>query len=68
MTTTMAPNSKAMLTVKEAAALIGVHGNTLRRWTDAGLIRSYRLGPGQHRRYRPEDVANLIASGMQEQG
>ena len=55
-------NSKAgtMLTMREACMLLNVHGNTLRRWSDRGLVRAYRLGASQHRRFRTEDIAALV--------
>jgi excisionase family DNA binding protein len=49
-----------MLTMREACMLLNVHGNTLRRWSDRGLVRAYRLGLSQHRRFRTEDIAALV--------
>ena len=48
------------LRVADAARLLGVSLNTLRRWTDAGRLACYR-SPGGHRRYRTEDVESLLA-------
>ena len=50
-----------MLTVREVARLIHVHPNTLRRWTDAGRIRVYRITPRGDRRFRGEDIARFLA-------
>lgn len=52
-----------MLTVREVSRLLHVHSNTLRRWTDQGVIKAYRIGPRGDRRFRPEDIALLL---MQE--
>lgn len=49
-----------MLTMREACRLLNVHGNTLRRWSALGLVRAYRVGAGQQRRFRPEDIAALV--------
>jgi excisionase family DNA binding protein len=49
-----------MLTMREACMLLNVHGNTLRRWSDRGLVKAYRLGVSQHRRFRTEDIAALV--------
>ena len=49
-----------MLTMREACRLLNVHGNTLRRWSEMGLIKAYRVGIGQHRRFRTEDIAALV--------
>ena len=50
-----------MLTVREAAALLHVHTNTLRRWTDKGYIRAYRIGLRGDRRFRQVDIAYVAA-------
>ena len=53
-------NTGAMLTMREACQLLNVHGNTLRRWSALGLIKAYRVGIGQHRRFKAEDIAALV--------
>ena len=50
-----------LLRLTEAAALIQVHPDTLRRWTNAGKITAYRT-PGGHRRYRADDVRALMGA------
>jgi excisionase family DNA binding protein len=45
-----------MLTIREACRLLNVHENTLRRWGALGLIKEYRIGVAQQRRFRAEDV------------
>ena len=54
-----------MLTVREASQLLRVHMNTLRRWSDQGIIRAYRIGPRGDRRFRMEDIAVLLAEEAQ---
>ena len=49
-----------MLTMREACRLLNVHGNTLRRWSAMGLVKAYRVGAGQQRRFRAEDIAALV--------
>ena len=44
-----------------AAALLGVHPNTIRAWTDAGRLPAFRINPRGDRRYRPVDVERLLA-------
>jgi excisionase family DNA binding protein len=59
----MANNTRqisTMLTVREVSRLLHVHSNTLRRWSDQGIIRAYRIGPRGDRRFRPEDIAVLL--------
>ena len=53
-----------MLTIAETAQLLNVHINTVRRWSDQGLLKSYRIGTRGDRRFRQEDIYSFI-SGMQ---
>ncbi|MFC1848528.1 helix-turn-helix domain-containing protein [Chloroflexota bacterium] len=50
----------SMLTVREVSQLLHVHSNTLRRWSDQGIIKAYRIGPRGDRRFRAEDIAVLL--------
>jgi excisionase family DNA binding protein len=43
------------LTAKEAAELLSVHEDTLRRWADEGKV-PFWVTPGGQRRFRPEDI------------
>ena len=52
--------TEPMLTMREACRLLNVHGNTLRRWSEMGVVKAYRIGIGQHRRFRAEDIAALV--------
>ena len=49
-----------MLTVREVSQLLHVHSNTLRRWSDQGIVKAYRIGPRGDRRFRAEDIAVLL--------
>ena len=52
--------TRGMLTVREVSRLLHVHSNTLRRWSDHGVIKAYRIGPRGDRRFRPEDIALIL--------
>ena len=52
-------DGEAWLRLSEAADLLGISLNTLRRWSDSGKIACYR-SPGGHRRYRRADVETLL--------
>jgi diguanylate cyclase (GGDEF)-like protein/excisionase family DNA binding protein len=54
---------EALISVAQAAALLGVHPNTLRAWTDAGRLTAYRINARGDRRYRRVDVERLLAEG-----
>ena len=48
--------SKAILRAGEVASLLGVHTNTVRRWSNTGLLKVYRVGPRGDRRFRRQGV------------
>jgi len=50
-----------MLTVREVARLLHIHPNTLRRWSDRGIIRAYRITPRGDRRFKRGDIARFLA-------
>ncbi len=50
----------ALLTVAQAATLLGVHPNTIRSWTDGGRLTAYRINPRGDRRFRRSDVVRLL--------
>lgn len=51
-----------MLTVKDVARLLNVHVNTVRRWSDSRIIKSYRITRRGDRRFRREDISNFLSS------
>jgi excisionase family DNA binding protein len=50
-----------MLTVQEVARLLHIHPNTLRRWSNRGLIKAYRITPRGDRRFRREEILAFLA-------
>ena len=52
--------SVKLLAVQEVADLLNVHPNTVRQWSDQGLIKSYRIGPRGDRRFRQEDIMEFL--------
>jgi excisionase family DNA binding protein len=53
-------HATAMLTATEVAQLLNVHINTVRRWSNRGIIRAYRIGPRGDRRFWKEDIASFL--------
>ena len=51
---------RPLLTTREAVLLLNVHVNTVRRWSERGTLRAYRVGIARQRRFRSEDVAALL--------
>jgi excisionase family DNA binding protein len=50
-----------MLTVQEVARLLHIHPNTLRRWSNQGLIKAYRITPRGDRRFRRQEILDFLA-------
>jgi excisionase family DNA binding protein len=48
-----------MLTISKASKLLNVHMNTLRRWSDQGMLPCYRIGARSDRRYRRGDLIDF---------
>ena len=55
-----------MLRVGEAARMLHVHPNTLRKWSSAGLIPSYRIGSRQDRRFLVQDLVKFLEDSTVE--
>lgn len=49
-----------LLTVSEVAAWLKVHPNTVRRWSEKGFLRAYRIGPRGDRRFDRTEVERLL--------
>ena len=52
-----------LVSVAQAAALLGVHPNTIRSWTEAGRLPAFRINARGDRRFRRGDVERLLAEG-----
>ena len=62
---TLANHPDTMLTASELAELLNVHINTVRRWSNRGVLKAYRVGPRGDRRFRREDVDNFLAENLE---
>jgi len=51
-----------LLTVKDACRLLNIRSATLRRWNNNGLITAYRIGTRSDRRFRQQDIGELLYS------
>ena len=49
-----------LLTTAQAAAMLGVHPNTIRNWSDAGILPTYRIGPRRDRRFKRDDLDRFL--------
>src|SRR5258708_11771559 len=51
-----------LLDIRQAAALLHVSAASLRRWSNAGLLASFRVGGRHERRFRRADLLALLES------
>ena len=57
-------NSKkidSLLTTSDVARMLNVHINTVRRWSNQGILKTYRIGSCGDRRYREADIASFLS-------
>ena len=50
-----------MLTVSEVARLLNIHINTVRRWSNQGILKAYRIGARGDRRFRRGDITSFFS-------
>ena len=51
-----------MMTTSGVARMLYVHINTVRRWSDQGILKPYRIGPRGDRRFMREDVLQYLST------
>lgn len=49
-----------LLRIKEAAEILGINPETLRRWDNQGRLQAVRMGKRKDRRYKLEDLQRFI--------
>ena len=50
-----------LLTIREVGRLLHVHPNTLRRWSNDGRIRAYRINERGDRRFKRGEIVRFLA-------
>jgi excisionase family DNA binding protein len=45
-------DSNVLLTITDVAQVLGLHPSTVRRWSNKGILKQYRIGPRGDRRFR----------------
>ena len=53
-------DSANLLTVGQVARLLHIHPNTVRRWSNKGILESYRICDRGDRRFRKKDIDLLL--------
>lgn len=56
-------DSKVMLRTSEVAQLLGLHPNTVRRWSKKGVLKSYHISSRGDRRFKREDIDSFLEGG-----
>ncbi len=51
----------SLLTTSDVARLLNIHINTVRRWSNEGKLRAYRIGSRGDRRFQRADIASFLA-------
>lgn len=49
-----------LLTIRQAAEVLNVHVEMLRRWDKAGKLKSIRVNQRGDRRYKPEEIEKIV--------
>ena len=50
-----------MLTTREVAQLLNLHINTVRRWSNRGILKAYRVGTRGDRRFRQQVIDSFLS-------
>ena len=53
---------QGLMTVSEVALILHVHPNTVRLWSDIGLLKACRIGRRRDRRFRHGDIEEFLSS------
>jgi excisionase family DNA binding protein len=54
-------NIAPMLTTSDVARILNIHINTVRRWSNQGRLKAYRIGSRGDRRFQQEDIASFLS-------
>ena len=57
----MNDNTK-LIKIREAAEMLGINPETLRRWDNEGRLNAVRIGKRKDRRYKLSDIQKIMNS------
>lgn len=61
----MRNETQDLIKASDAAKRLGIHPNTLKHWSDSGVIdQPLRIGPGNRRFYRTADIDALLQGSV----
>ena len=49
-----------LMTTSDVSRLLHVHINTIRRWSNKGILKSYHVGNRGDRRFKREDIERFL--------
>ena len=52
-----------LLTIMEVAHQLHVHENTVRSWSNQGILKAYRIGSRGDRRFKQKDITLFLVQG-----
>lgn len=58
--TSISSTGSKYISIREAARILNVHTETLRRWDNSGKLKAQRVGPRQDRKYLPADIIKML--------
>jgi excisionase family DNA binding protein len=53
--------ASSFMTVTDVARALNVHINTVRRWSDKGVLKSFRICGRGDRRFKKEDIIRFLS-------
>ncbi len=64
----MITGDNQLMTSSEVAKMLYVGINTVRRWSDQGILKAYRIGPRGDRRFQRDDITLFLSSSYYTSG
>ncbi len=58
----VARGKNRMMTTSAVASMLNIHINTVRRWSNQGILKPYRIGPRGDRRFMRDDIINFLST------
>ncbi len=58
----MGGDTDNLMTSGDVADMLHVHINTVRRWSDRGILKPFRVGPRGDRKFARHDVLSFLTS------
>jgi len=53
-------NVAPMLTINDVSRALNLHVNTVRRWSNQGILKSYRIGFRGDHRFEREEITRFL--------